>query len=384
MGPLAGIKIVEFAGIGPGPLAAMLLADMGATVLRIDRREAADLGVKKELKYNLTLRNRKAIALDLKDPQAVALVKELVQDADVLLEGFRPGVTERMGLGPDDCLAINPRLVYGRITGWGQTGPLAKAAGHDINYISLTGALNAIGRNGQLPAPPLALLGDMSGGALYLVMGVLAAIIEAKHSGKGQVVDAAIVEGTASMSTIFYGLTASGQWNPERGSNVLDSGAHYYDVYPCKDGKLVSVGPIEGRFYKELLGHLDIDPTAIGAQLDPANWPKARELFAAAFLRKTRAEWCAQLEGTDVCFAPVLSFEEAPEHPHLKARGTFVEIDGVKQPAPAPKFSRTQPATPTGPEAARIEGIDTALAGWLSADRIASWRDTGVMGDGPV
>ncbi|MND92440.1 E-cinnamoyl-CoA:R-phenyllactate CoA transferase [compost metagenome] len=382
MGPLAGVKIIELAGIGPGPMAAMMLADMGATVLRIERREAVDLGVKKPLEYNLLLRNRKAIALDLKDPQAVQLVKELLADADALIEGFRPGVTERLGLGPDECLAINPRLVYGRITGWGQTGPLAKVAGHDINYIALTGVLNAIGRNGQLPSVPLALLGDMSGGALYLTIGVLAAIFEARQSGKGQVVDAAIVDGTASMATVFYGLVGAGTWNAQRGSNVLDSGAHFYDVYACADDQLISIGPIEGRFHAGLLRYLQIDPSEIGEQNDPRNWPAARVLFAKAFAGKTRAQWCELLEGTDVCFAPVLSFTEAPQHPHLKARGTFVEVDGVVQPAPAPRFSRTQSALPTAPQAASVAGIDAALAGWLAHDSIEQWRSLGVMGDG--
>ncbi|CAI8846257.1 Alpha-methylacyl-CoA racemase [Pseudomonas sp. IT-P74] len=383
MGPLTGVKIIELAGIGPGPMAAMLLADMGATVLRIERREAVDLGVKKPLKYNLLLRNRQAIALDLKDPQAVALVKELLQNADALIEGFRPGVTERLGLGPDECLAVNPRLVYGRITGWGQTGPLAKAAGHDINYIALTGVLNAIGRQGQLPSIPLALLGDMSGGALYLTIGVLAALLEARQSGKGQVVDAAIVDGTASMATVFYGLVGAGTWNPQRGSNVLDSGAHFYDVYACADDELISIGPIEGRFHTELLRHLEIDPAQVGEQNDPRNWPAARVLFAEAFSRRTRAQWCELLEGTDVCFAPVLSFAQAPHHPHLKARGTFVEVDGVTQPAPAPRFSRTQSAIPTSPQSASVAGIDEALAAWLPQNQIDQWRKKNVMGDGP-
>lgn len=382
MGPLAGVKIIELAGIGPGPMAAMMLADMGATVLRIERREAVELGVKKPLKYNLLLRNRKAIALDLKDPQAVELVKALVANADALIEGFRPGVTERLGLGPDECLAINPRLVYGRITGWGQTGPLAKVAGHDINYIALTGVLNAIGRKDQLPSVPLALLGDMSGGALYLTIGVLAAILEARQSGQGQVVDAAIVDGTASMATVFYGLVGAGTWNPQRGSNVLDSGAHFYDVYPCADDELISIGPIEGRFHADLLRHLQIDPNEIGEQNDPRNWPAARLRFARAFAEKTRAQWCELLEGTDVCFAPVLSFAEAPQHPHLKARGTFVEVDGVVQPAPAPRFSRTQSALPTAPQSASVAGIEGALAGWLPQGSIDQWRSKGVMGDG--
>ncbi|WP_442114178.1 CaiB/BaiF CoA transferase family protein [Pseudomonas sp. NUPR-001] len=381
MGPLAGIKIIELAGIGPGPMAAMMLADLGATVLRIERREPVELGVSKPLRYNLTLRNRQAIALDLKDPQAVRLVLELLKDADALIEGFRPGVTERLGLGPDECLAVNPRLVYGRITGWGQTGPLAKAAGHDINYIALTGVLNAIGRQGQLPSVPLALLGDMSGGALYLTIGMLAAILEARQSRLGQVVDAAIVDGAASMATLFYGLAASGQWRPERGSNVLDSGAYFYDVYPCRDDLLVSIGPIEGRFHADLLRYLEIDPSDIGEQNDPRNWPKAREYFAQAFRRRDRQAWCELLEGTDVCFAPVLSFEEAPQHPHLQARGTFIEVDGVSQPAPAPRFNRTPQAHPTAPQAATYAGIESALEGWLSGADISHWRATGVMGN---
>lgn len=381
MGPLAGVKVIELAGIGPGPMAAMMLADLGATVLRIERRESVDLGVEKPLKYNLLLRNRKAIALDLKDPQAVNLVKELIQTADALIEGFRPGVTERLGLGPQECLELNPRLVYGRITGWGQTGPLAKAAGHDINYIALTGVLNAIGRKDQLPSIPLALLGDMSGGALYLTIGVLAAILEARQSGEGQVVDAAIVDGTASMATVFYGLVAAGTWNPQRASNVLDSGAHFYDVYPCADNELISIGPIEGRFHADLLRHLRIDPKEIGEQSDPRNWPAARALFTKAFAQHPRAHWCELLEGTDVCFAPVLSFAQAPAHPHLKARGTFVEVDGVVQPAPAPRFSRTPSALPTPPQKASIAGINDALADWLPAARVNEWRSKNVMGD---
>lgn len=383
MGPLAGVKIIELAGIGPGPMAAMLLADMGATVLRIERRETVELGVKKPLKYNLLLRNRQAIALDLKDPAAVALVHELLDDADALIEGFRPGVTERLGLGPDDCLVRNPRLVYGRITGWGQDGPLAKAAGHDINYIALTGVLNAIGRKGQLPAVPLALLGDMSGGALYLALGVLAGLLEARASGQGQVVDAAIVDGTASMATVFYGLVGAGSWNPERASNVLDSGAHFYDVYPCADDKLISIGPIEGRFHAELLHQLQIDPAQIGEQNDPRNWPQARALFAEAFRSHPRQYWCERLEGSDVCFAPVLSFAEAPQHPHLKARGSFIDVDGVIQPAPAPRFSRTRAATPTPPQSASVSNAAQALQGWTTDARIAQWRDSGLLGDGP-
>jgi crotonobetainyl-CoA:carnitine CoA-transferase CaiB-like acyl-CoA transferase len=371
-GPLAGVKIVELAGIGPGPMAAMLLADMGADVLRIERETPVDLGVPKPLRYNLTLRNRKVIALDLKQPQAVQRVLRLVAEADGLIEGFRPGVTERLGLGPDQCLARNARLVYGRITGWGQHGPLAHVAGHDINYIALTGALDAIGRNGEPPAVPLALLGDMSGGALYLAMGMLAALLEARTSGQGQVVDAAIVDGTASMAMTFFGLAAAGKWRAQRGSNILDSGAPFYDVYQCADGKWISIGPIEARFHAELLQRMGLCVEAIGGQMDEASWPRARAVLAAAFRTRSRADWCALLEGTDVCFAPVLSFAEAPEHPHLKARGTFVEVDGVVQPAPAPRFSRTPAAEPTPPQAPGDLG--EALAGWLAPDEIAAWQ----------
>ncbi len=367
MGPLAGIKIVELAGIGPGPMAAMLLADMGAEVLRIDRVEPADLGVKKPLKYNLLMRNRKSIALDLKDPASVELVLKLVSEADALLEGFRPGVTERLGLGPDACLARNPKLVYGRITGWGQTGPLAPVAGHDVNYISLTGALHAIGGKGQPPTIPLALLGDMPGG-LYMALGMLAAIIEAAKSGKGQVVDSAISDTTAHLATPFFGNWQGGIWNLERGTNVLDSGAHFYNCYACADGKWISVGPIEARFYAQLLVLLDIDPATLGAQNDAATWEQSRAVFERIFRTKTRDAWCELLEGTDVCFAPVLTFAEAPQHAHMKARGTFVEVDGVIQPAPAPRFSRTQSATPTPPQAAATEGLAALLADWLPED----------------
>ncbi|QBY55397.1 CaiB/BaiF CoA transferase family protein [Cupriavidus oxalaticus] len=371
MGPLSGVKIVELAGIGPGPMAAMLLADMGAEVLRIDRVEPADLGVKKPLKYNLLARNRKAIALDLKDPASVRLVLDLVAGADALLEGFRPGVTERLGLGPDACLARNPKLVYGRITGWGQTGPLAHAAGHDVNYISLSGALHAIGGNGQPPAIPLALLGDMSGGA-YMALGVVAAILEARGSGQGQVVDAAISDSTAHLATSFYALVQGGQWKLERGTNVLDTGAPWYNCYECADGGWISVGPIEARFYAQLLKRLEIDPATLGAQYDTASWSQSREVLERVFRSKTRDAWCALLEGTDVCFAPVLTFTEAPEHAHMKARGTFVEVDGIVQPAPAPRFSRTRSATPTGPQEPVTKGLARVLAGWLPAEALKS------------
>lgn len=374
MGPLSGVKIIELAGIGPGPMGAMLLADLGATVLRIDRKVKADLGVPKELKYNLMLRNRQTIELDLKDASSVELVLDLVKNADALIEGFRPGVTERLGLGPDACLARNPRLIYGRITGWGQTGPLAHAAGHDINYISLTGVLDAIGRKGQPPTIPLALMGDMAGGGLYLALGLLAGILEARQSGQGQVIDAAIVDGAASLATAFFGAVASGRWKAERGNNIIDSGAYFYDVYQCQDELWISIGPIETRFHAQLLKHLEIDAAQIGSHLEPENWPRARELFSRAFKTRPREQWCERLEGSDVCFAPVLSFAQAPQHPHLKARNTFVEVDGIVQPAPAPRFSRTPPARPSQPKAATARDFPKALATWLPTMEIAKWQ----------
>jgi crotonobetainyl-CoA:carnitine CoA-transferase CaiB-like acyl-CoA transferase len=379
MGPLQGMKFVEFAGIGPGPMCAMLLADMGATVLRIDRSTDAELGIKRPLKHNLLLRNRKTIRIDLKRPDALALAFELIERADGLIEGFRPGVMERLGLGPEACLARNPRLAYGRMTGWGQTGPLANAAGHDLNYIALTGALDAIGRAGGPPTPPLNLLGDYGGGALYLALGLLAAIMHARSTGRGQVVDAAIVDGTASLMTAIYGLQGAGYYNGGRGGNVNDSGAYFYEVYQCADGLWVSVAPIEGRFHDELLRRLDIAPEAIGRQWDAASWPRAKALLAERFRTRTRDEWCALLEGTDACFAPVLSMTEAPGHPHLQARGTFVDLDGVTQPAPAPRFSTTPNAMPESAERAAAASPSAALAEWLPAQRIRDLQATGTV-----
>jgi crotonobetainyl-CoA:carnitine CoA-transferase CaiB-like acyl-CoA transferase len=376
MGPLKGVRIVELAGIGPGPMCAMLLADLGATVLRIDRKQPVDLGNPRPLKFNLLLRNRKSLALDLKQAAAVELVLKLVADADALIEGFRPGVAERLGLGPDVCLARNARLVYGRMTGWGQSGPLAPAAGHDLNYIALTGALHAIGRKGAPPTPPLNLLGDYAGGSLYLAMGLLAAVIEARQSGHGQVVDAAIVDGTTSLMTSVFGLHAGGLMSLERGTNTSDSGAYFYDVYECADGRWVSVAPIEARFHAEFLRLMGISPEEIGEQRDPQNWDRARGVLARAFKTRARDEWCKRLEGTDACFAPVLSMAEAPRHPHLAARKTFVDVDGVVQPAPAPRFSRTVPDTPTPPE--QPDAV-RALEGWMSEDEIRALQTKGVL-----
>jgi alpha-methylacyl-CoA racemase len=380
MGPLAGVKIIELAGIGPGPMAAMLLADLGATVLRIERRQPVKLGIERPLRYNLLLRNRKTIALDLKNPAAVELVLSLVERADGLIEGFRPGVTERLGLGPQTCLERNPKLVYGRITGWGQDGPLAQYAGHDLNYIAITGVLNAIGRRDQPPSIPLNLIGDYAGGSLYLAMGMLSAILNARNGGAGQVVDAAIVDGTANLATTFFGMQAAGIWRDGRGTNITDSGSHFYDVYECSDGEWITVGPIEEKFYLELLSLLDVDPQTLGAQLDESNWPAARALFALKFKSRTREQWTSLLAHTDACFAPVLSWSEAPGHPHLKARGTFVEIDGIVQPAPAPRFSVTVPDMPTPPVAPDAASVDAALSGWLDAGRIGALKEAGTLG----
>jgi len=334
---LAGFRIVEFAGIGPGPFACMMLADMGAEVVTLDR-----IGAKKNLK-SVAGRGRKVVELDLKDKAAIAQVLDLLEHADALIEGFRPGVMERLGLGPEMVRARNPRLVYGRMTGWGQEGPLAQAAGHDINYISVTGALAAIGPAAR-PIPPLNLVGDFGGGALYLVVGVLAALLEAKKSGEGQVVDAAMCDGAASLMSMFFDLAAMGRWTEGRESNFLDGGAHFYGVYQCACGQFISIGSIEPQFYallRQLAGLSDED---FDAQMDRAAWPTLRQKLADIFKTKTREEWCKIMEGTDVCFAPVLTMAEAPRHPHMAAREIFVNRHGVTQPAPAPRFSRTPSA----------------------------------------
>jgi alpha-methylacyl-CoA racemase len=375
MGPLKGVKIIELAGIGPGPMCAMLLADLGATVLRIDRPAAEDLGVVRPRKYDLLLRSRETLAIDLKQRAGRELVLRLVEKADVLTEGFRPGVTERLGLGPDDCFLRNKKLVYGRMTGWGQDGPLSQAAGHDINYLSLTGGLHAIGPRGGAPVPPLNLVADFGGGSLYLAFGIVAALLEARQSGQGQVVEATMLDGVASLLTAYAGMFAAGMTDLRRGNNVLDGGAYYYQVYECADGEYVSLAPIEAKFHAELLRRLGLDAADL-VQADRAGWPAARERLAAAIRGKTRAEWCALLEGTDVCFAPVLSLPEAVAHPHNVARGTFVEVDGVAQSAPAPRFSRTVPDKPTAP---RPPDSDAALAGWLDAEEIAGLRAEGVI-----
>lgn len=375
MGPLQGIRVVEIAGIGPGPMCAMLLSDLGADVIRVERREPSDLGLPKPARFDLTSRGRVSVALDLKNPSELKQLLALTERADVLIEGFRPGVAERLGFGPDVCLSLNPRLVFGRMTGWGQEGPLAAAAGHDLNYLAITGALHAIGRRGQPPTPPLNLVADYGGGALYLAMGMLSALLERGTSGRGQIVDAAIVDGAASLMTAFYGLQAAGMWVNERGENILDSGAYFYDVYECADGKWISVAAIEGRFHSELLHRLQIDATELPQQMDRSSWPFMRSLFAKRFRAQGRDEWCALLEGTDACVAPVLDMQEAPLHPHLRQRGTFVEIDGVVQPGPAPRFSRSVPDRPIPPGGPPLD-VKQVLAAWDKSLRATSLHTT--------
>jgi alpha-methylacyl-CoA racemase len=370
MGPLAGTKIVEFAGIGPAPMAAMLLADMGATVLRIDRLAPSDLGVPMAEEHEFTRRSRAVLNLDLKTPAAVALALRLIDGADALIEGFRPGVMERLGLGPDVCLGRNPKLAYGRVTGWGQEGPLAQAAGHDLNYIALTGALHAIGRAGQKPTPPLNLVGDYGGGALYLVTGLLAAILSARATGVGQVVDTAMIDGALSLMTPIYAMRAGGRMTAPRGENQLDSGAYYYEVYECADGQFISLAPIEAKFHAELLRLLEIDPAAMPAQRDRTGWAHWKEVLTERFRTRTRDDWCRIMEGSDACFAPVLSMAEAHMHPHNQARGAFIDVGGHTQPAPAPRFGSTPLGTPRAPGSVSVA---EALAAWgLSESEIAA------------
>ncbi len=346
MGPLNGLRIIELASIGPGPMCAMLLADLGADVVRIDRTEPSGLGVAMEARFNVNGRNRRSVALDLKSPAGRDAVLRLIASADMLIEGFRPGVAERLGLGPADCHARNPALVYGRMTGFGQTGPLAGAAGHDLNYIALTGALHAIGPAGGPPVPPLNLVGDYGGGARYLALGLLAALHERKTSGLGQVVDAAMVDGAASLASIFYGLSASGAWSQPRGENLLDGGAPFYATYETADARFVALAALEPKFFAELAQRIGLDERFVQRQHDRKLWPEMREAIRRIVKTKTRDAWCALLEGTDACFAPVLSIAEAPQHAHAASRAAFIMLDGVVQPAPAPRFDRSTPDLP--------------------------------------
>ncbi len=381
MGPLEGVKVIEMAGIGPGPFCAMMLSDMGAEVLRVDRTEDSGLGVARDPRFDLMNRGRRSVAVDLKQRDGVELVLNLVEQADAFIDVFRPGVTERLGVGPKPCLERNPRLIYGRMTGFGQEGPLAHAAGHDINYIALAGALNAIGPKGQKPLPPLNLVGDFGGGGMYLAFGIACALLERERSGQGQVVDAAMVDGAASLMTIFFGMRAEGLWRDERGVNVIDSGAHFYDTYETADGKYVSVGSIEPKFYAELLRLGGLEGENLPPQFDQDHWPETSARLARLFKSKSRDEWCEIMEGSDVCFAPVLSFDEVAGHPHNRARETFVEVDRVLQPAPAPRFSRSEAAI-QGPPARRGQHTRPALADWgVGGDRIEALMSAGVIAE---
>jgi len=374
MGPLEGCKVLELAGIGPTPMCAMLLADMGAEVLRIDRIAPSGLGVELPPHYRLLNRGRRSAAVDLKKTQGVEMVLKLTERADALIEGFRPGVAERLGIGPAECLARNPKLVYGRMTGWGQKGPLCQAAAHDLNYIALTGTLHAIGPGEKAPVPPLNLAGDFGGGALYLAFGLVCGLWEAARSGQGQVVDAAIVDGAACLMTHAFALKAAGIWNDAREGNFFDGSAPYYSAYQTADGKYVSLACLEPKFYQEFLRLAGLEKENLPDQTDRANWPELKDRLAAVFMSKTRDKWCELLEGTDACFAPVLSLEEAPKHPHNQARGNFIEVEGVLQPAPAPRFSRTRPQVRSGP-CRPGQHTDQALLDWgIAASEVERLR----------
>jgi alpha-methylacyl-CoA racemase len=359
-GPLVGLRVVELAGLGPAPHAAMVLADLGADVVRVDRPGGLRLG--DPTLPDPMLRGRRQVAADLKDPAGRETVLRLVERADVLIEGYRPGVAERLGVGPVDCHARNPRLVYGRMTGWGQDGPLAQRAGHDINYLSLTGALHAIGRARNRPVPPLNLVADFGGGSMLLLVGVLAALWEVRSSGRGQVVDAAMVDGASVLMQMVWALYGQGRWTDERETNLFDGGAPYYDTYACADGRYVAVGPLEPQFYEQLVGGLGLDPTDLPAQNDPEGHPTLRARFTAAFATRTRDEWVSAFDGTDACVTPVLALGEVADHPHLAARGTVVSPDGMPQAAPAPRFSRTPPTVPGPPT--EPEDVESVLADW--------------------
>ena len=375
MGPLKGLKIIEMAGIGPGPFCGMVLADLGAEIIRVDRASAIGTGSKQEPSN----RGKKSIAVDLKAKEGVEVVLKLVETADAIFEGFRPGVMERLGIGPDVCLARNERIVFGRMTGWGQKGPLANAAGHDINYISLSGALAAIGRPGSPPVPPLNLIGDFGGGGMLLALGLVAALLETKGSKKGQVVDAAMTDGSALLMTMIYSMQSSGMWKTTMGSNLLDGGSHFYDTYECKDGKFISIGSIEPQFYALLCQIAQLDEKVFAKQMSRDLWPEQKEEIKKIFLKKTRDEWCELMEGTDVCFAPVLDMSEAPQHPHNKERKTFIDLEGVTQPAPAPRFSRTEPEVVSSPSIVGEHTNEVLSSIGLSEEDISSLKTSGAV-----
>jgi alpha-methylacyl-CoA racemase len=377
-GPLAGIRIIEIAGIGPGPFCGMMLADHGAEVIRVDRPGGQALVG--DPANDLLNRSRLSVDIDLKRPEGIAAVRRLVASADGLIEGFRPGVMERLGLGPDVLLANNPRLVYGRMTGWGQDGPYAQAAGHDLNYIALSGVLDACGRAGDKPTPPMNLLGDFGGGGMMLAFGMVAALLSARSTGTGQVVDCAMTDGSAVLATMIWSLRAGGRWNDARGTNFLDTGAHFYDCYETADGKFISIAPVEPQFYADLIARLGLaEDSDFHVQNDPRRWPALKDKLDALFRTRTRDEWCAALEHTDACFAPVLSMAEAPSHPHNQARGTFIEVDGITQPAPAPRYSGTPTALPVplSQDATRLAAIWEA-SGYTPAE-LQDLREAGVI-----
>jgi len=375
MGPLKGLKIIEMAGIGPGPFCGMVLADLGAEIIRVDRASAIGTGSKQDAAN----RGKRSIAIDLKSEEGVEVVLKLVETADAIFEGFRPGVMERLGLGPDVCSQRNERIVFGRMTGWGQEGPLANAAGHDINYISLTGALAAIGRPGSPPVPPLNLIGDFGGGGMLLALGLVAALLESKESKKGQVVDAAMTDGSALLMTMIYTMQSSGVWKTSMGSNLLDGGSHFYDTYECKDGKFISIGSIEPQFYALLCQIADLDKEVFGKQMSRDSWPEQKEEITKIFLNKSRDEWCDLMEGTDVCFAPVLDMSEAPKHPHNIERKTFIDLEGVTQPAPAPRFSRTEPEVVSSPSIVGEHTNEVLSSIGLSDEDISSLKTSGAV-----
>ncbi len=373
MGPLDGYKIIEISGIGPGPFGAMMLSDMGAEMIRVERPSATGYA---NPTMDLLNRGRRCVCIDLKNPAGVETLLRLLEGYDAIIEGFRPGVMERLGLGPDVCLARNPRLVYGRMTGWGQSGPLADAAGHDINYISLAGALHSIGRRGDPPTPPLSLIGDFGGGGLMLAYGIVCALLERERSGRGQVVDAAMVDGAAALMTIFHATQQVGFWSDERGTNLLDSGAHFYDAYETSDGKWISIGPFEPQFYALMLDKLGLSPEE-WPQMDKTRWPELKAKLVEIFKAKTRDAWCEIFEGTDVCFAPVLTIAESREHPHATARGSYVEIGGVGQPRPAPRFSRTDPTIQRPPAKPGEHTEEILQEAGFSSQEIGKLRDDG-------